>query len=74
MSKLALSLLSLLCGLAVGVLLGYALFSHRAPLVSSPNAEHFFYQLSDSTIARHTVSVSNGRLEHTVDTLTVHTR
>jgi hypothetical protein len=74
MSKPGLSILSMLIGLAAGILVGYLIFTHSAPEPPAPDAQHFYYRLNDSMIARHTISVSESLLGHDVDTVAIELR
>ncbi len=74
MSKLGLSILSMLIGFVAGILVGYVIFTHSAPEPSAPDAQHFYYRLNDSMIARHTICVSESLLDHNVDTVAIELR
>ncbi len=73
MNRLGLPLLSALIGLAVGIVAGYALFTEKTarPAPAAPEVQQYYYRLSDSTITRHTISVTDSGLSHTIDTLAV---
>ena len=74
MTKLAASVLSLVIGLVIGFLAGFVLLGQRATSPPVEDARHFYYQLNDSTIVRHTITGSGAGVKHTVDTLAVQTR
>lgn len=71
MNKLGLAILGSLIGLAVGIVIGYALFTEKAPKPVLPETQHYYYRLRDSTMTRHTISVTDSGVSHTIDTLTV---
>ncbi len=72
MNRLGLPLLGALIGLVAGIVIGYALFTEKAATpVPRPEVQHFYYRLSDSTVARHTISVTDSGLSHIIDTLAV---
>ncbi len=71
MNKLGLPVLGTLIGLAVGIVIGRALFTEKAPKPVLPDVQHYYYRLSDSTITRHTISVTDSGVSHDIDTLTV---
>ena len=74
MNKFGLMVLGTLIGLVVGVVLGYALFTEKTPKQSLPEAQHYYYRLNDSTMVRHTISVSDSGLDHRIDTPAVEQR
>jgi hypothetical protein len=74
MNKPGLAILSMLIGLVAGILVGYMLFAAKTPKPSLPEPQHYYYRLSDSTMVRHTISVSDSGLNHNVDTVTVESR
>jgi hypothetical protein len=74
MNKGGLAVLSLLIGLVAGILVGYGLFAGNAPKPARPEAQHYYYRMNDSTVVRHTISVSDSGLSHEVDTLMVERR
>ncbi len=74
MNKLGLVVLGTLLGLVFGIMIGYAIFTEKSPKPLPPEAQHYYYRLSDSTMVRHTISVSDSGLNHTVDTLAVEQR
>lgn len=78
MSKLGLSLVSMLIGLTVGLFLGHALFTKSAetpPLLPAPPGnQEFYYRLNDSMMARHTISVSDSGPSHSIDTVEIQTK
>lgn len=71
MNRLGLAVLGTLIGLAVGIVIGYGLFTEKAPKPVLPEAHHYYYRLSDSTMTRHTISVTDSGVSHTIDTLAV---
>jgi len=74
MNKPGVAVLSMLIGLVSGILVGYGLFTDKTPRPSLPDPQHYYYRLNDSTLVRHTISVSDSGLNHTVDTLAVESR
>jgi len=74
MNRLALAILGTLIGLVVGILLGYGLFANKTPKSSTPEVQHYYYRMNDSTMVRHTISVSDSGLSHKVDTIAVEQR
>jgi hypothetical protein len=74
MSKLGVSILSMIVGLAIGVLVGRTLFKDSPPKSWAPDTQHYYYHLNDSMAVRHTISISEGRLVHKVDTVAVESR
>lgn len=74
MSKVGVSIVAALVGLAVGVFAGYLLFSRSTPEPSAAAARPFYYRLNDSMIVRHTISVSENKLGHRVDTVAIESR
>lgn len=71
MNRLGLAVLGTLIGLAVGIVIGYAVFTEKTAKPVPPEAQHYYYRLSDSTMTRHTISVTDSGVSHTIDTLTV---
>ena len=71
MGKPLISIASLTLGLAAGVFLGATFFPRAEPGPAPAQAKQFFYRLTDSTIVRHTVSLSGGEVQHTLDTIAV---
>ncbi len=74
MNRLGLAVLGTLIGLAVGIVLGYVLFTAKSPKPVLPEAQQYYYRLGDSTITRHTIGVTDSGVSHTIDTLTVERR
>jgi hypothetical protein len=74
MNKLALSILSLLIGFVAGILISYIMFVPSPPKRSFPENQYFYYRLSDSTAARHTIGLSDSGLIHKVDTIVLEKR
>jgi hypothetical protein len=74
MDKTGLVILSLLIGLVAGILIGYGLFTDRSTKPVHADPQHYYYRMNDSTVVRHTISVSDSGLSHTVDTLAVEPR
>ncbi len=74
MNKFGLAVLGALIGLVAGIVIGYALFTEKAPKATASDVQHYYYRVGDSTVVRHTISVSDSGLNHTVDTLTVERR
>jgi hypothetical protein len=82
MSKMGLFFLSICVGLVAGLLLGYAFFHESTPRSSPadvdqpavPDSQQYFYRLNDSLITRHTVSGTDGKVLHRVDTIGVQER
>jgi len=74
MNKLALSILSLLIGFVAGILICYAMFVPSTPKRSVPENQYFYYRLSDSTAARHTIGICDSGLIHRVDTIVIEKR
>jgi len=79
MSKPGLFLLSICAGIVIGLLLGYSFF-HDSGTKSPPSpaghtdpsgTHQYFYRLSDSLAARHTVSSSDSGVVHRVDTVAI---
>ena len=71
MGKPLISIASLMLGLAGGVFLGATFFSRAEPGPAPTQAKQFYYRLTDSTVVRHTVSLSGGDVQHTIDTIAV---
>ncbi len=82
MSKPGLFLLSICAGIVIGLLLGYTFFhgagakppSASTDPIDTSRANEYFYRLSDSLAARHTVSGSESGVAHHVDTVAIETK
>ncbi len=71
MNRLGLAVLGTLIGLVVGIVIGRVFFTEKAPKPVLPEVQHYYYRLGDSTITRHTISVTDSGVSHVIDTLTV---
>jgi hypothetical protein len=74
MNKAGLSILSLIVGFVAGLLAGFAIHASRESAPPVPGVKYFYYRLNDSLVSRHGVSGSDGRVEHTIDTIRVEPR
>jgi hypothetical protein len=71
MNRLGLAVLGTLIGLVVGIVIGRVFFTEKTAKPVLPEVQHYYYRLSDSTVARHTISVTDSGLSHIIDTLAV---
>jgi hypothetical protein len=74
MNKYGIAVLGTLIGVAVGILVGYGLFANSTPKPFPSQPQHYYYRLNDSTVVRHTISVTDSGLHHKVDTVAVEVR
>lgn len=74
MNRLGLAVLGALIGLVVGIVIGNVFFTDKSPKPVLPDVQHYYYRLSDSTMARHTISVTDSGLDHRIDTIDVEQR